>query len=83
MPVKGKGKQQWDVKNGKVVLVTPAEAATSEEIPVGRLDRVIVRAGRQKERAEATLAEAQTAYDEAAKYEADLKALRAQVPDPE
>jgi hypothetical protein len=80
-PVKGKGKQQWDVKNGKVVLVTPAEVEKSEEVPVAQLDRVIERAERKKERAEAALAEAQATLDEATAYEEGLKALRASVPE--
>jgi hypothetical protein len=81
MPVQGKGKQQWDVKNGKVVMVIPAEAAKSEEVPVARLDRMIERATRQKERAAETLAEAQTALDEATTFETGLKDLRAQLPE--
>jgi chromosome segregation ATPase len=79
-PVKSKrSNQQWDVKDGKPVLVTPAVQAASETIPVKRLDREIERTAHRKEQAKAALDAAQTEYDELEKYEADLKALRAQV----
>jgi hypothetical protein len=78
MPI---GNKEWKVKNGKVLLETPAVEATSEEVPVARLDRQITRAERQKERAQAQLDQAQAEFDEAATHEAELKALRAQLPE--
>ena len=80
MPVKNKRGKEWDVKAGKLVLETPAVAKKSEELPVARLDREITRAERQKEQAQAQLTQAQTEFDEASTYEAELKALRAQIP---
>jgi hypothetical protein len=74
-----RGNQKWDVKNGKPVLVTPAVAAKSEEVPVGRLDRQIERVGQRKERAKAALDQVQAEYDELVKYEAELKAVRAKI----
>jgi hypothetical protein len=81
MGVKNKRGKNWDVKGGKLVIETPAVAATSEELPVARLDKEITRAERRKTRAEADLATAQTAFDEATAYEAELKALRADLPE--
>lgn len=81
MPVKSnRGNKEWDVKNGKVSLNTPAVAATTEEVPVAQLDRAIERAERQKARAQADLDRAQAEFDKVDKYEADLKALRGQLP---
>lgn len=74
-----RGPQKWDVKNGKVVMVTPAVEAKSEEIPVERLDRQIERIGHRKERAQEALTAAQAEYDELVKFETELKALRAKV----
>lgn len=74
------GPQKWDVKNGKPVLVTPAVAAQSEEVPVERLDRQIERIGQRKARAAEALAAAQAELDEITKYEAELKAVRAKIP---
>lgn len=75
-----RGNQKWDIKNGKPVLVTPAVAAKSEEVPIERLDRQIERIGQRKERAGEALATAQKEYDDLVAYEAELKALRAKVP---
>jgi hypothetical protein len=74
-----KGNQKWEVKNGKPMLVTPAVAAKSEEVPVERLDRQIQRIGSRKERAAEALAAAQAEYDELVAFEAELTALREQV----
>lgn len=74
------GNQKWEVKNGKAMLVTPAVAAKSEEVPVARLDRQIERVGQRKARAAETLAAAQKEYDELVSYETELKALRAKIP---
>jgi hypothetical protein len=74
-----RGNQKWDVKNGKPVLVTPAVAAKSEEVPVERLDRQIERVGQRKERAKVALDQVQAEYDELVKYEAELKAVRAKI----
>jgi hypothetical protein len=72
--------QKWELKNGKPVITTPAIAAKSEEIPVARLDRQIERIGQRKEQAAEMLAQAQKDFDDLEKFEAELKALRAQIP---
>jgi len=74
-----RGNQKWDVKNGKAVLVTPAVAAKSEEVPVQRLDRQIERVGQQKARAAEALAAMQAQFNELEAYEAELVALRAKI----
>lgn len=82
MPKKNK-KLEWDVVDGKAVRTVPAipaVAAQSTEIPVPKLDQMLARATKQKERAEARLAEAQEIYDDALEGETTLAALRAQLP---
>jgi hypothetical protein len=76
MSIKNKRGQEWDVKNGKAVLVTPAVEEASEEVPVARLNREIARATRRKEALQQALARAQAEYDEAAQYETELVAIR-------
>lgn len=71
--------QKWDVKNGKPVIVTPAVAAKSEEVPVERLDRQIERIGQRKARAAEAVAAAQAELTEIEAYEAELKAVRAKL----
>lgn len=71
--------QKWDVKNGVAVLITPATQVQTQQVPSKRLDRMIERLGRQKERATTELAKMQARLDALTTEEAELVALRVRV----
>jgi len=74
-----KRKLEWNVVDGKVVRTVPAVKAQVVEVPTQRLNAILVRATRQKERAANRLKEAQEKFDDAVEEETKLTDLIAQV----
>jgi septal ring factor EnvC (AmiA/AmiB activator) len=74
-----KSNQKWEVRDGKPVVTTPAVEATTQEVPVKRLEREIARTARRREQVEAQLAELQTEVDDLKAHEAEVQAVLDQV----
>jgi len=69
-------KQEWKIKDGKLVVETPAVAAVAQEMPVERLNQRIKQVQKRKEQAETRLARIQAEVDRWAEEETQLLALK-------
>jgi hypothetical protein len=67
--------KNWELRDGKAVMITPAVEEKVTEVPKKHLERELAQTTRRKEAAAAEVAEAQAKLDELTAHESEIQAL--------